>query len=198
MNYSWQKLYPMAENKVILIVPNFLFGNRADHTISILLKDYSRSRVKQWIEKGFVLVDDKPITPKQKLFTGEKIVVFIQNDEKELQFKPENLDLETIYDDNDIAVINKPSNLVVHPANGNWSGTLLNRILYHYPKNKFLPRAGIVHRLDKDTSGLLVIALNEASQLKLIQQLQAKTVYREYRAIVWGNLTASGTINEPI
>ena len=173
----------MAQNKVELIVPDSLFGNRADHIVSMLLKDISRSRVKQWIEKGFVLINDKPITPKQKLFTGEKIVVFIQQDDRELQFEPENLELDIIFSDDDIAVLNKPSGLVVHPADGNWIGTLLNRILYHFPENKSLPRAGIVHRLDKDTSGLLVIALNESSQLKLIKQLQEKKVYREYRAI---------------
>jgi len=188
----------MAENKVELIVPDSLFGNRADHIVSMLLKDISRSRVKQWIEKGFVLINHKPITPKQKLFTGEKIVVFIQQDDRELQFEPENVELDIIFSDDDIAVLNKPSGLVVHPADGNWTGTLLNRILYHFPENKSLPRAGIVHRLDKDTSGLLVIALNESSQLKLIKQLQEKKVYREYRAIVWGNLSIPGSINEPI
>lgn len=188
----------MAQNKVELIVPDSLFGNRADHIVSMLLKDISRSRVKQWIEKGFVLINHKPITPKQKLFTGEKIVVFIQQDDRELQFEPENLELDIIFSDDDIAVLNKPSGLVVHPADGNWTGTLLNRILYHFPENKSLPRAGIVHRLDKDTSGLLVIALNESSQLKLIKQLQEKKVYREYRAIVWGDLSIPGSINEPI
>ena len=188
----------MAQNKVKLIVPDSLFGNRADHIVSMLLKDISRSRVKQWIEKGFVLINDKPITPKQKLFTGEKIVVFIQQDDRELQFEPENLELDIIFSDDDVAVLNKPSGLVVHPADGNWTGTLLNRILYHFPENKSLPRAGIVHRLDKDTSGLLVIALNESSQLKLIKQLQERKVYREYRAILWGNLNLSGAINEPI
>jgi 23S rRNA pseudouridine1911/1915/1917 synthase len=188
----------MDKSKVELIVPNSLFGNRADLIISILLKDISRSRIKQWIEDGFVLVNNKTITPKQKLFTSDKIVVFIQQDDRELQFKPESLELDTIFSDDDIAVLNKPSGLVVHPADGNWAGTLLNRILYHFPENKSLPRAGIVHRLDKDTSGLLVIALNESSQLKLIKQLQEKTVYREYRAIVWGNINTPGSINEPI
>ena len=188
----------MADNKVELIVPDSLFGNRADHILSILLKDISRSRLKRWIEQGFVLVNNKTITPKQKLFSGEKIVVFIQQDDRELQFEAENLDLDIIFSDDDIVVLNKPSGLVVHPADGNWTGTLLNRILYHYPENKSLPRAGIVHRLDKDTSGLLVIALNESSQLKLTKQLQEKKVYREYRAIVWGNLNLPGSINEPI
>jgi 23S rRNA pseudouridine1911/1915/1917 synthase len=188
----------MPENKVELIVPEYLFGNRADHVISLLLNDYSRSRIKQWIEKGFVLVENEIITPKQKMLTGQKITVYIQPEEKELQFQPEHIKLDVIYSDNDIAVINKPSGLVVHPAEGNWTGTLLNGILDIFPDNKLLPRAGIVHRLDKETSGLLVIALNEISQLNLIKQLQAKTVYREYRAIVCGNIISNGLVDEPI
>jgi len=188
----------MAQNKVELIVPESLFGYRADHVISMLLNDYSRSRIKQWIEKGFVLVENEIITPKQKMLTGQKIIVYIQPEEKELQYQPEHIGLDIIYSDKDIAVINKPSGLVVHPAEGNWTGTLLNGILDIFPDNKLLPRAGIVHRLDKDTSGLLVIALNEISQLNLIKQLQAKTVYREYRAIVCGNIISNGLVDEPI
>jgi 23S rRNA pseudouridine1911/1915/1917 synthase len=188
----------MKKNKVELIVPESLFGNRADLVISTLLSDYSRSRIKQWIEKGFILVGDKTIAPNQKLLSGEKIIVYIQPEEKEFQFKPENIKLDVIYFDKDIAVINKPSGLVVHPAEGNWTGTLLNGILDIFPDNKLLSRAGIVHRLDKMTSGLLVIALNEISQLNLIKQLQAKTVYREYRAIVCGNIISNGFIDEPI
>ena len=188
----------MAQNKVELIVPDFLLGSRADHVVSTLLTEYSRSRIKQWIVKGYVLVGNKIITPKHKLFPGEKIIVYIQPEEKELQYQPEHIGLDIIYSDNDIAVINKPSGLVVHPAEGNWTGTLLNGILDIFPDNKLLPRAGIVHRLDKETSGLLVIALNEISQLNLIKQLQAKTVYREYRSIVCGNIMSHGLVDEPI
>lgn len=188
----------MAQNKVELIVPDFLLGSRADHVVSTLLTEYSRSRIKQWIVKGYVLVGNKTITPKHKLFPGEKIIVYIQPEEKELQYQPEHIGLDIIYSDNDIAVINKPSGLVVHPAEGNWTGTLLNGILDIFPDNKLLPRAGIVHRLDKETSGLLVIALNEISQLNLIKQLQAKTVYREYRSIVCGNIISNGLVDEPI
>ena len=109
------------------------------------------------------------------------------------------MSLDIVYEDDDIFVINKPANLVVHPAAGNWSGTLLNGILYHFPKNSALPRAGIVHRLDKNTTGLMVVAKNEIAQLDLVKQLQSKSVYREYRAIVWGQvMTKSGVINKPI
>lgn len=188
----------MAENKVELIVTELYLGNRADQTISFLMPDISRSKIKQWIDQGYILINDELINPKKKVLTGDRITVFIQNDDKNLQFLPEDIDFHIIYSDNDIAVINKPPGLVVHPADGNWTGTLLNGILKKFPLNKFLPRAGIVHRLDKDTSGLLVIALNDLAQQSLIYQLQNKTVYREYRAIVWGDIYCSGKINEPI
>jgi 23S rRNA pseudouridine1911/1915/1917 synthase len=188
----------MAENKVELIVTEAYLGNRADQTISCLLPDISRSKIKQWIDQGYILINDELINPKKKVLTGDRITVFIQNDDKNLQFLPEDIDFHIIYSDNDIAVINKPPGLVVHPADGNWTGTLLNGILKKFPLNKFLPRAGIVHRLDKDTSGLLVIALNDLAQQSLIYQLQNKTVYREYRAIVWGDIYCSGKISEPI
>jgi 23S rRNA pseudouridine1911/1915/1917 synthase len=188
----------MADNRVELIVTEPYLGNRADHTISCLLPDISRSRIKQWIEQGYILINDELINPKKKVLTGDRITVFIQNDDKNLQFLPEDINFDIIYSDNDIAVINKPPGLVVHPADGNWKGTLLNGILKKFPFNKSLPRAGIVHRLDKDTSGLLVIGLNDIAQQNLIYQLQNKSAYREYRAIVWGDIYHSGKINEPI
>jgi 23S rRNA pseudouridine1911/1915/1917 synthase len=188
----------MAENKVELIVTELYLGNRADQTISSLMPDISRSKIKQWIDQGYILINDELINPKKKVLTGDRITIFIQNDDKNLQFLPEDIDFDIIYSDNDIAIINKPPGLVVHPADGNWTGTLLNGILKKFPLNKFLPRAGIVHRLDKDTSGLLVIGLNDLAQQSLIYQLQNKTAYREYRAIVWGDIYCSGKINEPI
>ena len=188
----------MADNRVELIVTEPYLGNRADQTISCLLPDISRSRIKQWIEQGYILINDELINPNKKVITGDRITVFIQNDDKNLQFLPEDINFDIIYYDDDIAVINKPPGLVVHPADGNWTGTLLNGILKRFPLNKSLPRAGIVHRLDKDTSGLLVIGLNDLAQQNLIYQLQNKSAYREYRAIVWGDIYRSGKINEPI
>lgn len=188
----------MADNRVELIVTEPYLGNRADQTISCLLPDISRSRIKQWIEQGYILINDELINPNKKVITGDRITVFIQNDDKNLQFLPEDINFDIIYYDDDIAVINKPPGLVVHPADGNWTGTLLNGILNRFPLNKSLPRAGIVHRLDKDTSGLLVIGLNDIAQQNLIYQLQNKSAYREYRAIVWGDIYRSGKINEPI
>jgi len=188
----------MVKNIVTFIVPDSFFGERADIIISKSFPQFSRSRIKKWIEDGHILIDGNKINPKKKLFPGESIVVNPQDDDREVEFQPEDIDFQVIYVDDDIAVINKPAGLVVHPADGNWSGTLLNGILYKFPNNKFLPRAGIVHRLDKDTSGLLVIGLNESSQKQLIEQLQKKTVHREYRAIVWGNIYSNVKIDEPI
>jgi 23S rRNA pseudouridine1911/1915/1917 synthase len=112
--------------------------------------------------------------------------------------KAENIPLNIIYEDENLFVINKDKNMVVHPAAGNWSGTILNAILFHFPKNKSLPRCGIVHRLDKDTTGLMVVAKDEITQSNLIKQLQSKKVFREYRAIVWGQVLVNKSIDLPI
>ncbi len=189
----------MALNKKKFIVPNSYVGKRADSVIHDLIPEYSRAKIQSWIKKGFVKIDSENFSSKRKIIGGEVIDIEIQPEEQLNKFKPENIPLDIIYDDHDLFVINKPANIVVHPAAGNWSGTILNAILYHYPKNSKLPRAGIVHRLDKDTSGLMVVAKNEITQINLIKQLQNKSVYREYRAIVWGQIMIkSGVINKPI
>ena len=189
----------MEVNKKKFIVPSSYVGKRADFVIHELMPDYSRVRIKSWINKGFIKINSNNFSPTKKMIGGEFVEVYIQSEEQSKQFDAEDIPLDIIYEDADILVINKPANIVVHPAAGNWSGTLLNGILHHYPKNSNLPRAGIVHRLDKNTSGLMVVAKNEISQLDLIKQLQNKNVYREYRAIVWGQvLIKSGTINKPI
>ena len=189
----------MAVNKKKFIVPNSSVGERADSVIHELMPEYSRAKIQAWIKKGFIKLDLENFTTKRKMIGGELIDVDIQPEEQANQFSPEDIPLDIIYDDDDIIIINKPANLVVHPAAGNWSGTLLNGILYHFPKNSKLPRAGIVHRLDKNTTGLMVVAKNEIAQFDLIKQLQSKSVYREYRAIVWGQVMAkSGVIDKPI
>ena len=189
----------MAVNKKKFIVPNASVGKRADSVIHELMPEYSRAKIQSWIKKGFIKIDLENFTTKRKLIGGELIDVDIQPEEQANQFDPEEIALDIVYDDDDIIVINKPTNLVVHPAAGNWSGTLLNGILYHFPQNSELPRAGIVHRLDKNTTGLMVVAKNEIAQFNLIKQLQSKSVYREYRAIVWGQVMAkSGVIDKPI
>ena len=189
----------MAVNKKKFIVPNTFVGKRADSVLHELMPEYSRAKIQSWIKKGFIKIDSENFTTKKKVIGGELIDVDIQPEEQANQFDPEDIALDIVYDDDDIIVINKPTNLVVHPAAGNWSGTLLNGILYHFPKNSELPRAGIVHRLDKDTTGLMVVAKNVIAQFNLIKQLQSKSVYREYRAIVWGQvMVKSGIIDKPI
>jgi len=188
----------MASKKKEFKVPTELGGQRIDTVIQSLLPEYSRTRIQRWIKDGHIKVDNLLINPKKKIIGGEYIEIDIQPDEQSYQFEPEEIPLDIIFEDDHILVINKPPNLVVHPAAGNWSGTLLNGILNHSPSNKKLPRAGIVHRLDKNTTGLMVVAKDEVSQQHLVRQLQSKKVNREYRAIVWGQVWKNKSINEPI
>ena len=181
-----------------ILVPVELSGKRLDSIVHELMGEYSRSKIQQWINDGHVSVNGSVLPSKKKLFGGEHLKIFIQKEYEDLKFEAENINLDIIYSDNDIAIINKPAGMVVHPAAGNWSGTMLNAILNYYPNNRLLPRAGIVHRLDKETSGLLVIAKNEIAQNNLVKQLQKKSVYREYRAIVWGQIWQNKTIHKPI
>ena len=188
----------MASKKKEFKVPIELGGKRIDSVIQFLMPEFSRTRVQKWIKEGYVKVDNQTIHPKKKIIGGEYIEIEIQPDEQSYQFEPEEIPLNIIFEDDYILVINKPSGLVVHPAAGNWSGTLLNGILNHSSLNKNLPRAGIVHRLDKNTTGLMVVAKDEVSQQHLVRQLQSKKVNREYRAIVWGQVWKNKSINEPI
>jgi 23S rRNA pseudouridine1911/1915/1917 synthase len=183
---------------ILLEIPNSLAGLRLDQALSKLLPDYSRSRLQGWIKDELVRVDGNNANSKQKVWGGEKIEVQPQTLPEENAFKAEAIDLPIVYEDDDIMVINKPAGMVVHPAAGNWEGTLLNALLHHHPPLREIPRAGIVHRLDKDTSGLLVVAKTIAAQTSLVRQLQARTVKREYRAIVWGQVWQNGTVETQI
>lgn len=183
---------------ILLEVPNSLAGLRLDQVLSRLLPDYSRSRLQAWVKEGLVLVDGQAATNKQKVYGGERLTIAPQEDPETTAFKAEAIDLDVVYEDDHIIVINKPAGMVVHPAAGNWEGTLLNALLHHCPALKEVPRAGIVHRLDKDTSGLLVVAKTIAAQTSLVRQLQARTVKREYRAIVWGQVWRNGTVDTMI
>jgi 23S rRNA pseudouridine1911/1915/1917 synthase len=184
--------------KIILSIPMSMGGQRLDISLQSMLPEHSRSRLQAWIKAGLVTLDGKEITAKTKVWGGEQVVVNPPENAKENAFKPENIPLTIIYEDDTILVLNKPAGLVVHPAAGNWSGTLLNALLHHLPQLSDVPRAGIVHRLDKDTSGLLVVAKTLEAQTSLVRQLQARTVKREYRAIVWGIIWRNGTVNQPI
>jgi 23S rRNA pseudouridine1911/1915/1917 synthase len=188
----------MTSEKKEFKVPIEFGGKRVDSVIQSLLPEFSRTRIQKWIKEGYVKVDSLVIHQKKKIIGGEYIEIEIQPDEQSFQFEPEKIPIDIIFEDNYILVINKPADLVVHPAAGNWSGTLLNGILNHVPSNKNLPRAGIVHRLDKNTTGLMVVAKDEVSQQHLVRQLQSKKVNREYRAIVWGQVWKNKSINEPI
>lgn len=173
-------------------------GVRLDKVLSKLVPQYSRSRIQQWIEAGFVTIDGKVAVGKVTSFGDEDVIILPQAAPEELAFKPEPMDLAIVYEDAAIMVINKPAGLVVHPAAGNWAGTLLNGLLHHLPAIAGVPRAGIVHRLDKDTSGLMVVAKTLVAQTDLVRQLQARTVKREYLALVWGTPLSSGKIDAAI
>ncbi len=188
----------MTSNKKQILIPIDMTGIRVDAALHKLFPEYSRAKIQSWINDGHVLVDGKSLPSKKKLVGGEIILLEPQTDEELSQYIPEEIPIQIVYEDADILIVNKKQGMVVHPAAGNWGGTLLNSILFHYPKNEILPRAGIVHRLDKDTSGLMVVAKNLIAQQNLIKQLQARTVKREYRAIVWGQVWKNGTVNQPI
>lgn len=160
-----------------------------------LLPDYSRTRIASWIKNGYVTVNHKICQPKTKLYGGEQLFVDAPASEESNAYSPEPIPLEVVYEDKAIIVINKPRNFVVHPAAGNWNGTLLNALLHRNPELTNIPRAGIVHRLDKDTTGLMVIAKTQTAQTSLIRQLQARTVSRIYHAIVDGNILTAQTID---
>ena len=179
-------------------IPQGLAGERLDKAIAQLFPDFSRSRLQSWIESGRVTVDGETARIRAKVPRDALVVVTPDLLPEQLAFTPEPLALEIVYEDATLVVINKPAGMVVHPAAGNWSGTLLNGLLHRYHDAAGLPRAGIVHRLDKETSGLMVVARSLTAQTDLVRQLQARTVKRRYIALVWGTPPASGLIDAPI
>ena len=183
---------------ITLTIPAALGGQRLDQALQQLLPEYSRSRLQTWIKEGQVKLGEQAVTAKLKVWGGERVIVMPQVSPSEHPFQPQDIPLDVVFEDEHILVINKPAGLVVHPAAGNWDGTLLNGLLHHVPALESVPRAGIVHRLDKDTSGLLVVAKHLEAQTNLVRQLQARTVKREYRTIVWGQIWRNGTVDQPI
>ena len=170
-------------------------GERLDKVISKLVPQFSRGRLQMWIEEGFVTVDGKKTKTRATVYGDEKVVILPQPDQESEAFKAEAMALDIVFEDDHLIVVNKPAGLVVHPGSGNWSGTLLNGLLEHCPQLRGVPRAGIVHRLDKDTSGLMVVGKTLAAQTELVRQLQARTVKREYWCLVWGTPQTTCTIN---
>lgn len=173
-------------------------GQRLDQALAELFPDYSRSRIKEWILDDRVQVNGRLVNkPKEKMLGGEQISIDALIDE-DMRFEPQNLPLNIVYEDDDILVINKPRDFVVHPGAGNPDGTVLNTLLYHYPDIADVPRAGIVHRLDKDTTGLMVVAKTVPAQTRLVESLQLREITREYEAVANGRMTAGGKVEEPI
>lgn len=183
--------------KQIIEIPHDMNGQRLDKALAVLLPEFSRSSIQSWIKQKRVVLDDETPQQKDKIYGGEIIEIDIP-DASPLVQEPQNLPLHIVHEDDDLLVIYKPAGLVVHPGAGNPDKTLLNALLYHYPDNNRLPRAGIVHRLDKDTSGLMLVARSESARLGLIQQLSDHSLAREYLALVSGQVIAGGTIDEPI
>ncbi|KNH08312.1 Ribosomal large subunit pseudouridine synthase D [Candidatus Burkholderia brachyanthoides] len=180
-------------------VPDALAGERLDKVLAKGFPEFSRSRLQGWIEEGRVLVDGERAKVRQAVPLGATISLVPDLLPEHLAFTPEPVPLHIVYEDDTLVVINKPAGMVVHPAAGNWSGTLLNGLLHRYGEAAAgLPRAGIVHRLDKETSGLMVVASTLEAQTDLVRQLQVRTVKRRYVAFVWGNMPDDGTIDAPI
>ena len=178
-------------------IPESMDGKRLDQALASLFADYSRSRLQQWIRDGLVAVDEQILKPKDKVYCGQQVTVQIM-EQPEGDWQAEAIPLDFIYEDEQIIVLNKAPGMVVHPAAGNYSGTMLNALLHHAPELEKVPRAGIIHRLDKDTSGLLVVARDISTHKKLVEQLQEREFEREYLAIVTGVMTAGGEIDAPI
>ena len=172
-------------------------GQRIDQVAAMIWSDFSREKLKQWLKEGHLLVNGNSVKPKYKCEGFELLTLEVEL-EAQTRSLPEDIPLDIVYEDDDIIVVNKPVGMVVHPGAGNSSGTLVNALLHHYPKSSELTRAGLVHRIDKDTSGLLVVAKNLEAQFSLSKQLAKKSVYRVYDLIVYGNVIAGGTVDEPI
>lgn len=184
--------------EITLQVSDEFHGKRLDATLGGMISDYSRSALRTLIDEGKVTVDGVvQLKPSFKVSSAQTIVVAMPEPEN-LEAQPQDLPLNVVYQDDDVLVINKPIDFVVHPGSGIKDGTVMNAVLYHYPQTATLARAGIVHRLDKDTSGLMVIALSQPAQHALVKAISKHHVVREYEAIVEGELTAGGTVDAPI
>lgn len=172
---------------------------RLDQALARMLPQHSRSRLQGWLREGRIVVDDVTgADAKRKIWGGERIEVAAVPDPRSEPDAAEDIALQIVHEDEEILVIDKPAGLVVHPGSGNWQGTLLNALLHHSPQLDAIPRAGIVHRLDKETSGLLVVAKTLEAQTDLVRQLQARTVKRYYLALVHGLVLRDGSVDAPI
>jgi 23S rRNA pseudouridine1911/1915/1917 synthase len=180
-----------------ITVPPDCAGLRLDAALARLLPEHSRSRLQSWLKEELILLDGQPADAKRKVWGGEQLSIAVPPTPT-FDNAAEDIPLRIAYEDEALIVIDKPAGLVVHPGNGNTSGTLMNALLHHAPELAGVPRAGIVHRLDKETSGLLVVARTLTAQTDLVRQLQARTVKRHYLALVHGKVGAGGTVDAPM
>lgn len=178
-------------------VPEELDGARLDQVAARVFPDYSRSRLQAWIKKGALCVEGHPCRPRDKVAGGALLELDAEL-ERETGWQAQDIELAIVYEDSSILVLDKPAGLVVHPAAGHADGTLVNALLAHAPELEQLPRGGIVHRLDMDTSGIMVVARTLSAHHHLVEQLQARTVRREYCAVCTGAMTGGGTVDAPI
>jgi len=183
--------------KLKIIIPERMTGERIDAAIARMLPEYSRSKISAWIKAGDVLINQHKFKPKDRA-KGDEIVEVALKQNENIRWIAEDIPLEVVFEDDDIIIINKPVGLVTHPGAGNWKGTLANGLLAYDAELFKLDRAGIVHRLDKNTSGLMVVARSEKAQKNLVEQLQTHTVSREYSAIVYGHMISGGSVDKPI
>jgi 23S rRNA pseudouridine1911/1915/1917 synthase len=197
-NISSKPASARSAEPVALRVPAAMAGLRLDQALARMLPDYSRSRLQDWVRRGRVTVDGAAAAPKSRVWGGEYIEVRAELDPAAHAFAPQDIPLAIVHEDAQLLVIDKPAGLVVHPGSGNPDGTLLNALLHYAPALSAVPRAGIVHRLDKNTSGLLVAAKSVEAHTSLVRQLQAHSVQREYLALVAGVPEAQGRVEAPI
>ena len=179
-------------------VPDDCAGMRFDQALARMFPEHSRSRLAAWVKHGQVTLDHAAVDAKHKVWGGECVSLAPPPEARDTVAQAESIALDIVHEDAALLVLNKPAGLVVHPGSGNWQGTLLNGLLHHHPPLAAIPRAGIVHRLDKDTSGLLVVAKTLEAQTDLVRQLQARTVMRLYLALVHGVVARNGSVDAPI
>ncbi len=171
---------------------------RLDQLLALIWDDFSRNRLAQWIKSGDVTLNGAPVKPKHRVVLGDEITLKAEVSAHDEAILPQAIDLDILYEDAALLAINKPPGLVVHPGSGNRDGTLVNALLHHDPALAALPRAGLVHRLDKDTSGCLIVAKTFESHSRLVSLLKQRVIKRQYVALVWGQVLSGGCINEPM
>ena len=186
-----------SESDLNATIPLALAGRRFDQVLAELFPDYSRTRLTAWIKSGAVMLDGEAAVPRQIVHGGEEVSVSVQL-EREIGAVAQEMPLDIRYEDAEVIVVNKPAGLVVHPGAGNHDGTLQNGLLFHDPGLAEIPRGGIVHRLDKDTSGLMVVARTLRAHTALVEQLSERDVHRQYAALVYGPMVAGGKVDAPI